>query len=226
MNNSCIDNKSERVEDYLKLVASVIVITLALVIISYIIIFVFSGGLSLKLSKCEKLTDIILAFLAIMTFVLTCLGYYFHRQRDRAEVLSKYNERYSKDEHVNKVVPFLIADIMGTKVVAPSIYNMEMFMRFFEEMELQIEKRRLDADSVYKLFSYYALYLDSKPNLIMRLSIDDYREDNWELFLNFVDRMAKINFKDSIWCCGNKKISFDSEYLIINGKQSTYTYFS
>lgn len=159
--------------DYLKLTASVIVIALALVIITYIVIYVFSGGLSLKLSKCEKLTDVILAFLAIMTFVLTCLGYYFHRQRDRAEVLGQYNERYSRDEHVNKVVPYLIADIMGTKDAAPSIHNMEMFMRFFEEMELQIEKRRLDAYSVYKLFSYYALYLDSKPNLIKKLSIDD-----------------------------------------------------
>ena len=106
-----------------------------------------------------NIKDGILIILASLTLIGTIYEYESHRERVKAEVLGQYNERYSRDEHINKVVPFLIEDIMNRKVVAPSVHNVEMFMRFFEEMELQIEKDRLDAESVYKLFSYYAYTL-------------------------------------------------------------------
>ncbi len=211
--------------DYLKLIVSVIIIALALLAAVYFFVTILAWDCDFKLSKCEKLSDVIMAFLAFVTFVSTCFGYYYHRKRDRAEVLSQYNERYSRDEHISKVVPFLIADIMGTKATIPSVHDVEMFMRFFEEMELQIEKHRLDADSVYELFSYYALYFDSKPCLIEMFSIDDYNSnDNWKLFHNFVNRMAKIHFKDSNWISGSKIIEFDECHIIVNKTHSTYTY--
>lgn len=182
----------------------------------------------------DKVTDYIMVYFAAITLVYTCYEYKSHRDRVKAEVLGMYNERYSKDEHINKVVPFLISEIMNTKtenaskelkMEDPSVHNMEMFMRFFEEMELQIEKDRLDADSVYKLFSFYALFLDSKLDILERHSIDDYNRDNWELFFNFINRMAKIDFKDSVWYSENDEIRFDNEYhVIMNNIPSNYSY--
>ena len=36
--------------------------------------------------------------------------------------------------------------------------------------------------------------------------------------------MAKINFKGSVWWSKGKEISFDNEYIIINGVCLPYTY--
>ena len=207
--------------DYFKFIASVIVIAILLVVISLFIVYPWS----FSLLKDEKLSDITMMLLASGTLILTIWEYLNHRKRIKAEVLGLYNERYSKDQHVNIVVPFLIADIMGLKVKKPSVHHVEMFMRFFEEIELQIEKGRLNEKSVYDLFSYYALYFDNRPELINLLCIDDYSKENWGLYMKFVNRMAKIMLSNTSWHCDNDIIEFDDYgYLLLNGKRMEYEY--
>ena len=83
------------------------------------------------------------------------------------------------------------------------IYEKEMFMRFFEELYLQIKAGHLNREDVYHLFAYYALkynkYLDFRKN------IEDYKSkeelpanekdakeyDNWTNFRCFVEEMTK-----------------------------------
>lgn len=210
--------------DYLKFIASIIVIAASLVLLSLYITYPWSFALF----KEEKLSDIIMILLAGITLVLTIWEYLNHRKRIKAEVLGQYNKRYSEDEHINKVVPFLISDIMKEKIVKVSVHDVEMFMRFFEEIELQIEIDRLDAESVYDLFSYYALYLDSRHSLLESLTIDDYIEENWKLYLKFVNRMALIYFRNTIWHCDNNSkdiINFDdSGYLTYKEGRIKYKY--
>lgn len=149
--------------DYLKFIATIVFITMLLILLSLFFVYPWS----FSLFKDEKISNIITMAIACVTLVMTLWEYLKHRDRVKAEVLGQYNERYSRDEHINKVVPFLIADIMNRKVVAPSVHNVEMFMRFFEEMELQIEKDRLDAESVYKLFSYHIMLYTLIQNQIL-----------------------------------------------------------
>lgn len=151
----------------------------------------------------EKLTDYFTVFLTSLTIFATITEYKEHRKRVKAEVLGQYNERYSRDEHVNKVVNYLISHIESKVSERPSTHNIEMFMRFFEEMKLQIDEDRLNLKDVEELFSYYPIYLDAKPGLLKSLCIDDYDSNNWKSFHGFVEKMTKIRLLGSEWKCVN-----------------------
>ena len=144
--------------------------------------------------SCEKPTDIIMAIFAAITLICTFTEYRYHRKREKANVLGQYNERYSKDEHVNKVVDYIIR-YMDNNVVnqLPSVHDVEMFLRFFEEMEIQIKENRMDENHVHTLFSYYAIKMADNINIRNNLGLIDYdNSNNWNEFKSFVDRMKKI----------------------------------
>lgn len=162
----------------------------------------------------EKPSDAILTLLALISLIVTCIGYYYHRQRDKAEVLGQYNERYSRDEHVKKVVDYIIHYMDGKKVASlPSTHDAELFMRFFEEIEIQIKEDRMDEQQVYSLFAYYAIRLgeDEKTRLSLGISKDEYDKSNeWKYFKEFVNRMIKIRTeKDD---CSREKAPVESDY--------------
>ena len=64
-----------------------------------------------------------------------------------------------------------------------------MFMRFFEEIEILIDTKRMNADIAYDMFSYYLLEFAEKKDLF---DIKDYNEDCWRRFRRIVERMTKI----------------------------------
>jgi len=176
----------------------------------------------------DKLTEYFTVILASITVLATIHEYHAHRKRIKAEVLGEYNKRYSENEHINIVVYFLVCHLAKLKAPAPSVHNVEMFLRFFEEIDLQIDKNRLDADNVEELFSYYALYLDSNTELIHALGIDDYNSNNWKRYHCFVKKMVKTKLKETKWKCLDNKwsdIEFDNGgYISINGECTDYDY--
>lgn len=187
MNNNCADYKAEQFEDYLKFIV--------VYILSLAILFLFvKGFLYLDIFEIkEQPSDFILALLATITLGCTLREYHYYRRREKAEVLGQYNERYSKDEHVNKVVDYIIRYMDGKVITCvPSTHDAEMFMRFFEEMQIQIEQERLDEKQVYDLFAYYALVLDANAEIRKNLGIKDYDKDDWcwSYFRSFVSNMA------------------------------------
>ena len=186
--NKCLVKNVECKEGFLKnAVTCLLCIALTLLMIKGILL------LNLSFEK-EKPTDIILAILAITTLFCTFMEYSHHRKREKADVLGQYNERYSRDEHVNSVVNYLACykDNMIPKD-RPCLHDVEMFMRFFEEMEIQIKEDRLDEKYVYDLFSYYAIELggNEKLRLLLGVESDDY-QSNWKNYICFVDRMVRI----------------------------------
>lgn len=187
--------------NYLKLIASVVVITLALVLIAYLVIFISDMQLTIK--SCDTVSDLTMAFLTLITLIVTCIEYSNHRKRDRAEVLGQYNERYSKDEHVNKVVDYIIRYMDGKSFFCPpSTHDAEMFMRFFEEMQIQIEQDRLVEEQVYHLFAYYAIAFDINDDIRSNLGIRDYDKDNWtwSSFKMFASTMfVRYFINDTAW---------------------------
>ena len=56
-----------------------------------------------------------------------------------------------------------------------------MFMRFFEELQLQIRCNRIEEKAVYDLFVYYANKLDDSIELRDFLGVTDY-DENWDGF--------------------------------------------
>ena len=151
-----------------------------------------------------SLAEMVSALIAISAFGIACKEYFGHKDARQAQILSEYNKRYSNDNNVVKVVKWLnyIEDVNRNpyahyidKPEKPTNYEVEMFMRFFEELELQIEKGRLERKDVNNLFVYYAKKIHDGQELRRFLGIEDkeykYNKDDenfcWELFRKLVE---------------------------------------
>ena len=137
------------------------------------------------------------AVIAICAFIITCLEYFSHKDSNKAKVFSEYNQRYSTDPNIVNVVKYLNsynpAEAQNQPQHAlPSNYEVEMFMRFIEELDLQIEYNRLKEEDVFDLFIYYAKVIGGDERLRNLLGVTDYPE-NWKRFENIVDRYNQAN---------------------------------
>ena len=68
------------------------------------------------------------------------------------------------------------------------MYQREMFLRFFEELESYIEGDSLNKNVIRNTFAYYALQAAS----LQEDFVEDYNNGNWILFKKFVEEMKKI----------------------------------
>lgn len=144
-------------------------------------------------SNCNigSLSEFVTAFATVLALIIACNEYFEHKDKKQAAILSEYNQRYSTDPNIIKVVQYLNYMDNGGKInnpirVRPSNYEVEMFMRFFEELGLQIECGRLKQEDVEDLFLYYAKKLNENSDLRILLGID---EDDYK---NYWTRFKKI----------------------------------
>ena len=150
-------------------------------------------------NKIDSYSDFATAFVALFALVVTYYEYLNHKDINQAQVLSEYNQRYSNDPNIVKVVKYLNYNDEGGYINnlhpdQPSNYEVEMFMRFFEELELQIEKGRLSEKDVCNLFTYYAhfLSLHDQEELRHNLGITDNDYDkHWSGFKRITERHNK-----------------------------------
>ena len=176
---------------------------------------------------CSIITaDVVTAIFTMLSFCVAVIAacyaiqeYKNHREALRTKLLCEYNQRYSTDSNIRTMLDWMqkvaITDNDGDIVevnldncnYSPDINTQELFMRFFEEIYMQINERNLDAEKVYDLFSYYTLKYDQFNDYHKKVT--DYtsrneREElpkekqkavnkNWKLFASFVDIMYKIN---------------------------------
>ncbi len=140
-----------------------------------------------------SLSEIISFLLAIFTLCITYCEYNNHVKKRQAEVLSEYNHRYCENEDFKKIIKELIEyednaitkeDFLGEINNIEVVYQREMFMRFFEELQIQIEEKNLDKEQTFILFRWYA----SVVNKIGTSFVSDYdKEKCWETFKKFVE---------------------------------------
>lgn len=133
------------------------------------------------------------AFVTIVALVFTYKEYLNHIKRERANVLSRFNERYSDDASIKRVVSHINAiayniNISSETQKTPDVYDIEMFMRFFEELEYSIQSDNLDKRMVRDLFGFYPLLAIERKDFLFK---DDEKE-NWRTFILFVKRMKQI----------------------------------
>lgn len=138
-----------------------------------------------------SLSEVVTALATVFALIVACKEYFEHKDKKQAAILSEYNQRYSTDPNIIKVVQYLNYMDNGGKInnpirVRPSNYEVEMFMRFFEELGLQIECGRLKQEDVEDLFLYYAKKLNENSDLRILLGID---EDDYK---NYWTRFKKI----------------------------------
>lgn len=171
--------------------------------------------LNICLDSLSTIATIATAVVAYQALQFTKKEYCLHKEREKAVTLSQYNERYTTDPNIQKVVNYLLwksdsapedknIDYGGRteEELRPTKNQVELFMRFFEEVEVSIEAGRLDRDVVNDLFAYYAKELvkkggnkkeeDAALNEYEHKEIlptdYDYKSNSWQYFNEFVNR--------------------------------------
>lgn len=152
----------------------------------------------------QSIAEISSLFVTLVGATYAIIQYQNHLKEEKRKVLCEYNQRYSTDKNIKSVITWMLkvaitneinGDIIdvntNSNVLSPGIQKKEMFMRFFEELNLRIDKGDLDAKEVYNLFSYYALKFDELWGF--RLDIKDYKNEREMISMNENDRKE---FKD------------------------------
>lgn len=141
-------------------------------------------------------SELLMAIVALFAFVISYLEYNSIKISKKIQVFSEYNKRYSEDPNIVKVVKYLnYIDNDGTinnpHRIKPSNYEVEMFMRFFEELYIQIKNDCLVEETVLNLFCYYAYKIHINEDLRNMLGVKDY-DDNWDDFVKLMEKYKQI----------------------------------
>lgn len=167
------------------------------------------------LEYCKYIIELISCIFTILTVLISCYAvsyaikeYTLHKKEERANSLARYNERYSTNEYLIKVVRYLwkIDEIKDSceksyneivdefknneesKLEIPEEYEKELFLRFFEEIQFSIDEGSLDKKQVKDLFFYYA----DVANRMGEAFVKDYNKDYWHQFKAFIKTMNTL----------------------------------
>ena len=166
------------------------------IIALFVIISIMAGLCCAQLlypnERIGDYANVITAIVSLFAFIVAWTEYHSRLDSMKAQVFSEYNKRFSEDPYIVKVVKYLnYIDLDGTlnnpHQEIPSNYDVEMFMRFFEELELQIQYGRLNEKDVLDLFVYYAKIIDENEELRKHLGVTDY-ETNWRTYIKLMNR--------------------------------------
>lgn len=142
----------------------------------------------------QCVTALLTMFIAGAALVLSIIEYRKYRKREKVELLNKYNERYCNNSVIQKVVKSLSTRAypkefgqIELESVTPN--DIELFLRFFEEIQQSIKAESLDKDCVRETLAFYALlaYEDRRfKNYI------NQEPHNWTLFMSFIRTMNNV----------------------------------
>lgn len=139
-----------------------------------------------------------------LALLYAVLEYNQHKKIEKTTLLCQYLQRYASDPIIRKVTEYILdtalLDEKGNKIVGfdesktskntPTLTEKEMFMRFFEEIQLLIEDKLLDGDKAIYLMGYYC-------DVYHRIDeyhgdISDYNdEETWGTFLKFANSIPE-----------------------------------
>lgn len=112
---------------------------------------------------CESVGVLI----ALVTVWQAWLAYNSHKDTEHNKLLSQLNKRYENNDTMQAVVKYLRdKEPIGDK---PSLYQVEVFLRFFEELGLYMRTGSIKARDVDTFFGYYLkqLYTTTKGKALL-----------------------------------------------------------
>lgn len=147
----------------------------------------FFEWLSNAINSITAFATLCMALIAGFALRVSYKEYKGYRKREKTECFSKYNERYTTDPYIKKVVTYLINSSNNNHPEVPPLHDREMFMRFFEELMIAIETEVLDKRIVKDMFSYYAEEYANRTDLMK-----EHESEDWTRFIQFVEIMKNI----------------------------------
>lgn len=131
----------------------------------------------------------ITAYIAYKALIYAKKEYELQKRIKESETLSAYNQRYSTDQHISNVICSFYKKTRDCSKL--ELNDKEMFLRFFEELQLTIERGGLSKEIVYDMFAYYAIKVADKGEEFVK----DYNTENWRRFRLFAESMKAIEKK-------------------------------
>lgn len=144
------------------------------------------------MDKIVIIIEVLQLVLAIMGLAIAYFEYCKHTNQNKYAVMSEYNKRYNDDKNIEAVVKYLIwfleGNSSGKEQVPdiPTVYQKEMFMRFYEELQLQVENNRIGKGKIEDFFAYYAVAACMCPNFVEGTELLGGDERVWARFKAFV----------------------------------------
>ena len=113
-----------------------------------------------------------------------------HQKRQRIQYLIDFGKKYTENEDIVEVVEFLEKLEENNTENVPAIHKVEMYMRFFEELQLLIEKKAIDKKEAHYLFGHYTTILKEKWELYWPTL--GYNERYWKAFRACADKAGEL----------------------------------
>lgn len=152
----------------------------------------FRTNIECSINICDVITciaTVVTTVIAVWAFKYTREQYNRYLEKEQSDTLSHYNERYSRDLNIKKVVKYLIdkKDNPNNEYTL-NTFEKEMFLRFFEELQYAIEQKSLSKEIVYDMFSYYAIEAYKEKENFYK----NEEENNWLRFKTFAESMLEL----------------------------------
>ena len=100
-----------------------------------------------------SIAECILAIMAVCASIISLIEYQGHKEKENNKLLSQLNRRYLGSSEIQKVVRYLRDFDADNKPL--SSYEIELFLRFFEELGVYMRKDNLPVEDVRNFFNYY-----------------------------------------------------------------------
>lgn len=101
----------------------------------------------------ENLIDLGILIVAIAAFVISMKELYSHKTKEDNRLLSELNNRYINNQDIQTEVRYLRETDPSNAL--PSAYQIDLFLRFFEELGVYLENKSIKKDDVGNFFNFY-----------------------------------------------------------------------
>lgn len=101
----------------------------------------------------KDIIDLLILIVALAAFVLSLYELHSYKQKETNKLLSQLNQRYLANNDLQTVVKYLRE--INPDATEPSEYQVELFLRFFEELNVYLRHGNLAPDDVKTFFNFY-----------------------------------------------------------------------
>ena len=101
----------------------------------------------------ENLINLGILIVAIAAFVFSLFELRSHKTKEDNKLLSQLNKRYLESEDIQIVVKYL--RVTEPSIHQPNAYQIDLFLRFFEELGVYLENKSIKKKDVGNFFNFY-----------------------------------------------------------------------
>jgi hypothetical protein len=147
------------------------------------------------MDSVRVLIEFLTVIIALIALLHTRKEYLSHKQTEYHKLLSQLNKRYVCNEDMQDVVRYLRDKEPSNK--QPSLYQLEVFLRFFEELGLYMKTDSIKTEDVDRFFGFYLRQLYSSLRGKALLEQLGEEENDLELLQLVKIKLKKNNYYET-----------------------------